>query len=89
MGLKYFIGYKDSKKIRPLCKFLPEMGACRRDFNETKYISFLTKDNELIENIMKFGKKLKIVSKKNLIVNLCTMKNVEKLKEYLIMEKST
>ena len=38
---------------------------------------------------MKFGKKLKIVSKKNLIVNLCTMKNVEKLKEYLIMEKST
>ena len=76
MGLKYFIGYKDSKKIRPLCKFLPEMGACRRDFNETKYISFLTKDDELIENIMKFEKKLKIVSKKNLIVNLETMKNI-------------
>ena len=38
---------------------------------------------------MKFGKKLKIISKKNLIVNLCTMKNVEKLKENLIMEKST
>ena len=65
MSLKYFIGYKDSKKIRPLFKFLPEMGACRRDFDETKYISFLTKDDELIQNIMKFGKKLKIVSKKN------------------------
>ena len=76
MGLKYFIGYKDSKKIRPLCKFFPEMGTCRRDFDETKYISFLTKDDELIENIMKFGKKVKIVSKKNLLANLETMKNI-------------
>ena len=39
------------------------MSAYRRDFNETKYI-------------MKFGKNLKIVSKKNLIVNLFTMKNI-------------
>ena len=76
MGLKFFIGYKDSKKIRPLCKFLPQMGTCRRDFHETKYISFLPKDDELIENIMKFGKKLKIVPKTNLIVNLETMKNI-------------
>ena len=72
IGLKYFIGYKDSKKIRPLCKFLPEMGACRRDFDETKYISFFTIDDELIENIMKFGKKLKIVLKKKLIDSVFT-----------------
>ena len=39
------------------------MSAYRRGFNETKYI-------------MKFGKNLKIVSKKNLIVNLFTMKNI-------------
>ena len=25
--VKYFIGYKDAKKIRPLCMFLPEMSA--------------------------------------------------------------
>ena len=62
-GFKYFIGYKDAKKIRPLSIFLPKMSAYRRGFNETKYI-------------MKFGKNLKIVSKKNLIVNLFTMKNI-------------
>ena len=28
------------------------------------------------KNIMKFGKKLKTVSKKNVIVNQCTMKNI-------------
>ena len=26
-GFKYFIGYKDAKKIRPLCKYLPKMSA--------------------------------------------------------------
>ena len=75
-GLKYFIGYKDTKKIRPLCIFLPKMSACRRDFDKTKYMSLLIKDNKLSKKIMKFGKKLKIVSKKNLIVNLYTMKNI-------------
>ena len=29
---KYFIGYKDAKKIRPLCIFLPKMSAYRRGF---------------------------------------------------------
>ena len=37
-GFKYFIGYKDSKKNKPLCIFLPEMSAYRKDFDETKYI---------------------------------------------------
>ena len=40
-GFKYFIGYKDAKKLRPLRIFLPKMSAYRRDFDETKYISFL------------------------------------------------
>ena len=59
-SFKYFIGYKNAKKIRPLCMFLPKMSAYRRDFDETKYISFL----------------IKVVSKKNLIVSLHTMKNI-------------
>ena len=28
------------KKIKPLCKFPPKMSAYRKDFDETKYISF-------------------------------------------------
>ena len=39
-GFKYFIGYKDAKKIRPLCIFLPKMTAYRKDFNKTKYMTF-------------------------------------------------
>ena len=42
---KYFIGYKDAKKIRPLCIFLPKMSAYRRDFDKTKCMSFLIKMN--------------------------------------------
>ena len=40
-GLKYFIGYKDAKRIRPLCIFSLKMSAYRRDFSETNYIPFL------------------------------------------------
>ena len=32
-----------------LKKFLPKMSAHRRDFDETKYTSFLIKDDELLE----------------------------------------
>ena len=41
---EYFIGYKDAKKIRPLCIFLPKMSAYGRDFDKTKCMSFLIKD---------------------------------------------
>ena len=40
-GFKYFIGYKDGKKSRPLCIVLPKMSPNRRDFDETKYAFFL------------------------------------------------
>ena len=42
---KYFIDYKDAE-IRPLCIFLPKMSTYRRDFDETKYVSFLIKNDE-------------------------------------------
>ena len=45
---RYFIGYRDGKKIRPLCILLQKMSAYRRDYAETKYMSFLIKDNELL-----------------------------------------
>ena len=34
-GFKYLIGYKDAKKIRPLCIFLPELSAYGRGFHKT------------------------------------------------------
>ena len=37
---------KDAKKVRPLCIFLPKLSAYRRDFDESKYISFLMKEDE-------------------------------------------
>ena len=43
-GFEYFIGYKDAKKIRPLCIFLPKISAYGRDFDKTKCMSFLRKD---------------------------------------------
>ena len=39
---KYFIGYKDAKRIRPLCILLPKISAYRRNFDKTKCVSFLT-----------------------------------------------
>ena len=48
-GFKYFICYKDAKKSKRLCIFLPKMIEYRKDFDETKYISFLIKDVELLE----------------------------------------
>ena len=46
---KCFIGYKDTKKIMPLCIFLRKMSTYRKDFDETKYMSFLIEDDELLE----------------------------------------
>ena len=40
-GFKYFVGYKDAEKVRPLCIFIPKMSAYRRDFDENEYMSFL------------------------------------------------
>ena len=35
-GFKYFIGYKDNKKVRLLCIMLPKMTAYKINFDETK-----------------------------------------------------
>ena len=36
-GFKYFIGYIDAKKMRPLCTFLPKMNAYTKKIGQTKY----------------------------------------------------
>ena len=35
--------------MRPLCIFLPKVSAYRRDFDKTKYMSFLIKDEKWLE----------------------------------------
>ena len=65
------------------------MSSYRREFDRTKCISFLIKDEKLLENIIRLGKKSATLSKKNLTVNLYTMKNIQKLKQNIIMDKST
>ena len=52
------------------------MSAFRKDFDKTKYMSFLIKDDELLEKLKKFCKKFKIASKRNLIVNQYIKKNI-------------
>ena len=64
------------KKIMPLCIMLSKMSAYRRDFDETNYMSFLTKDNKLLENIMSFGIKPAKLLKKDLRVRLYTTINI-------------
>ena len=73
---KYFIGYKVAKKIRPVCIFLPKMNAYRKDFDKTKCMSFLIKDENLLEKYNEIWKKSTILSKKNLTVNLYKKKNI-------------
>ena len=60
----------------PLCIMLSKMSAYRRDFDETNYMSFLTKDNKLLENIMNFGIKPAKLLKKDLRVRLYTTINI-------------
>ena len=79
-SFKYFIGYKDAKKIRPLCLFLPKMCAYRREFDETKYIFFLIKENRLSEKCNETWEKVKNSIKKEFDSDLYTMKNIQKLK---------
>ena len=47
--LKYFIGYKDIKKIGRLYIFHPKMSAYTRGFDKTKYMSFFIKYEHFFE----------------------------------------
>ena len=51
MDFKYFIDYKEAKTIRLICIFLPKTCAHRRNFDGTKYVYFLIKDDELLKKI--------------------------------------
>lgn len=47
---KYFIGYKDDRKIKPLCTMPPKMSAYVEGFDgETKLIYFFIQDDHLLK----------------------------------------
>ena len=54
-----FIGHRDAKRIKPFCIFFPKMSAYGRDFDETKYMSFLINDEELLEKYNEILEKVK------------------------------
>ena len=51
-------------KIRPLSAFLPKISTYTRDFDETKYMSFLIKDDELLKKYNEIWEKVKNSIKK-------------------------
>ena len=73
---KYFIDYKDAKKLRPLCIFLLKMTAYRKYFDETKFISLLIKDDELIEKYNEILEKVTDDLKKELDSEPVCIKNI-------------
>ena len=48
----------------PFCIMFPKMSANRRNVDETKCMSFLIKDNELLEKCKKIRHKVSITIKK-------------------------
>ena len=69
-GFKLFIGFNDGKKVSEY----------RRDFDQTKYLSFLKKNDELLEKYEIWNKVSKVIIKGFLIVSLYIIINIWKLK---------
>ena len=75
-GFKDFTGYKNAKKSKSLFMFLPKMTACRKDFDESKYISFLIKNAKLLGKHSELWENINSSLRKNVIVIQYTMKNI-------------
>ena len=63
-SFKYFIGYKDNKKVKSLCIMLPKMSGYRKNVSDTKCMSSFIKSYELLENYNKIWDKVSNIFKK-------------------------
>ena len=55
-GLKYFTGCQEDEIVRPLCFILPQMNGYIKYFeNGGKNMSFLIKDDNVLDKYNKFG----------------------------------
>ena len=87
-GFKYFIGYEDNDKVTPLYIMLPKMSGYRRNYNETKYMSFLVNENDLLERFNEIWDKFSNTIKKGFDSEPAYNKKYLKTKENLAKEKS-
>ena len=66
-GFNYFIGYKNNyEKFMPWWIMLPKMSVNRKNFKETKYMSFSIKENELLKKGNEIWEKASNTIKKGL-----------------------
>ena len=61
---KYLIGYNDGKKVQLLSVMLPKISAYRRSLDETKFMSFLIKNDDLLEKYNEIWNKFNNTIKK-------------------------
>ena len=73
---KYFICYKDSEKIRPLCTFCPQI-IYKINFDENRHIYFLRKKEKV------FVKYMEILEKVSNIIKTKFNKELIYCKKYL------
>ena len=86
-GFKFFIGYKDAKKIRPLCILIPKMSAYRKDFDETKSMSFSIKDDELLKRHNEIWEKVENIIKNSYNGKISTNFHNNKIpKDFLVCQ---
>ena len=59
-GFKYFIGYQEDEIVKPLCIILPQMSGYIKYFeNGGKNMSFMLKDDNVLDKYNKFWDKIK------------------------------
>ena len=59
-GFKYFISYKEGEIVKPLCIILPQMSGYIKYFeNGGKNMSFMLKDDNVLDKYNKFWDKIK------------------------------
>ena len=65
-GFKYFIGYKEGKVVKPLCIILPQMTGYIKNFeNRGKNMSFVIKDDDVLDRNNKIWVKIKEIKIKH------------------------
>ena len=79
-GFNYFIGYEHANNIRPLSIILQKMKSYRKDFDETKFMSFLIRNIELWEKYNEIWGKVKDSLKKEFDSEPVYNENIHKLK---------
>ena len=88
-NLKYFIGYKDSEKTKPLCIFGPQIIIYERNIDENRHIYFLIKEEKVFIKYMDILEKVSNVIKSKYNSELICSKKYLKAKKRQHTHKSS